>query len=238
MVTCHLIAALLLLGFPLWDRWEARQLREAAHPQVKTSYYLRGIAGLWLVSFGVILCLPLRTLWPAPAGETFPFSQIPSALSQGFIYLMIFTVALPPVLAILHRGLRRRMLVPYESFDFMLPRTPREQILFALVSISAGICEEIIYRGFLLRYLHSDPWGLSLGWSLLASAAIFGLAHAGQGAKGMLGTGLIGLVLGWLYLASGSLLIPIIVHALIDLRALVMAMLREPSADAPTPERS
>ena len=78
-----------------------------------------------------------------------------------------------------------------------------------------------------MRYLQWAPWGLPLGLSLAISSAIFGLAHAGQGIKGMMGTAAVGLILGWIYLASGNLLVPIIVHALIDLRALAMVMLRK-----------
>ena len=234
MIACHLIVAVIVLGFPPWDFWEAKQLRNAAHPRAKTDFYVRAIAGLWFVALAVILCRPLPDLWPAPAGEIALLDRVPTALSRGIIFGLIFGVMLPPLLAWAHGGLRRQMLAPYEKLDYMLPNHRREMVLFGLVSISAGICEELIFRGFLLRYLQWAPWGLSLGWSLLISSALFGLAHAGQGLKGMLGTALIGLILGWLYLASGSLLIPIIVHALIDLRALAMALLRKLPAGAPS----
>ena len=40
----------------------------------------------------------------------------------------------------------------------------------------------------------------------------------------MVTTGVLGLILALLYLATGSLLLPMVLHALIDLRALAMIM--------------
>jgi membrane protease YdiL (CAAX protease family) len=54
---------------------------------------------------------------------------------------------------------------------------------------------------------------------------LFGLAHAGQGVKGVLATAAMGLLFGWLYVASGTLLLPMVLHALVDLRALAVAYL-------------
>ena len=102
------------------------------------------------------------------------------------------------------------------DFRALVPVTPQERIRFALVALSAGVCEEIVYRAWLLDALHGV--GLS-GAILVASASIlFGLGHYYQGYAGILITSLVGLVLCGLYVASGTLLVPIIVHALIDLR--------------------
>jgi len=49
------------------------------------------------------------------------------------------------------------------------------------------------------------------------SSIVFGMAHLYQGLKGVLGTGLFGLAMALLYAWSGSLLLPIILHALLDL---------------------
>lgn len=55
---------------------------------------------------------------------------------------------------------------------------------------------------------------------------MFGIGHFGQGFKGVLVTGMIGAMLGILYVVTGSLLAPIIVHVLIDLRATALCQLR------------
>lgn len=97
----------------------------------------------------------------------------------------------------------------------LLPRTDREVFGFKLLSITAGICEEVLYRGFLIWYLATwlGPWPAAL-----VGAIGFGLAHWYQGRAGVLKTGLIGAIMGAFYLATGSLLWPAIVHAAIDLQ--------------------
>ena len=94
------------------------------------------------------------------------------------------------------------------------PRTPKEDRLFGIVSITAGVCEEILYRGLLLAALVS----LVGTWPAVAiSSLIFGLGHAYQGTSGIAMTGLVGLVLALLTVVSGSLYTAIILHAVIDL---------------------
>ncbi len=107
--------------------------------------------------------------------------------------------------------------------DALFPDTVDEQRWFAAVSIGAGIAEELTYRGFLFYYASLwFPHINSLEKALLTSV-IFGVAHIYQGWKSVLPTGLSGLILAGLYLLSGNLLLPIVVHALGDLRALAMA---------------
>jgi hypothetical protein len=89
------------------------------------------------------------------------------------------------------------------------------------VAISAGICEEIVFRGWLLSTLHS---ALRLDGTalVLVAAALFGLAHSYQGITGMILTAFAGAVFCALYVATGSLLVPIALHILIDLRFAVL----------------
>jgi len=96
----------------------------------------------------------------------------------------------------------------------LAPQTGTERRLFDMVSITAGVCEEILYRGLLLSALMS----LVGTWPAVAlSSFIFGLGHAYQGISGIVRTGSIGLVLALLTVSSGSLFIAIALHAVIDL---------------------
>lgn len=104
-----------------------------------------------------------------------------------------------------------------ESFGDLvvfLPHTRRELHNFYGVSITAGIVEEVVYRGFVIWYLGQfmPVWG-----AVVVSSVAFGLGHSYQGASGALRTGLIGLAFGALYVITGSIWLPIIAHALLDL---------------------
>lgn len=108
------------------------------------------------------------------------------------------------------------------GLDALLPDTPQEQRWLAAVSVGAGISEELVFRGFLFWYLALwFPHIHSLECALLTSL-IFGMGHLYQGWKGILATGLVGLVFAGLYLLTGNLLVPMVVHAATDLRAVLI----------------
>ena len=80
-----------------------------------------------------------------------------------------------------------------------------------------GICEELLYRGFVISRLSS--LFSSIVWPSLLSTAAFALTHAYQGGFGMLRAFVMGWALVAAYFWSGSLIPGMIGHALIDLLA-------------------
>ena len=54
---------------------------------------------------------------------------------------------------------------------------------------------------------------------VLASAALFGLAHLYQGRGGLIGTMLLGIVFGMLRIVTGNLFVPVFCHTAVDLAA-------------------
>jgi membrane protease YdiL (CAAX protease family) len=97
----------------------------------------------------------------------------------------------------------------------ILPHSRREYGWFLALSVTAGICEELLYRGYLVAV--ASPL-LTLAGAVVAGAAIFGFGHAYQGAIGIVKTAGAGLFLGVVYVATGSLLWPVILHALLDVQ--------------------
>lgn len=88
----------------------------------------------------------------------------------------------------------------------------------AVVSIAAGIGEELLFRGLLQAA--SAEWLGSLG-GLLVAGLIFGAAHALNREYFWLATGM-GLYLGGLWMATESLMVVIAAHAVYDFLALVV----------------
>jgi membrane protease YdiL (CAAX protease family) len=87
----------------------------------------------------------------------------------------------------------------------------------ALVSLTAGCSEEVLFRGVLqggLTQLLGPPL------ALVCASLLFGLCHLVTRPYGVL-TAVIGLYLGGLWLLTGNLLAPITAHALYDFLALV-----------------
>jgi membrane protease YdiL (CAAX protease family) len=96
----------------------------------------------------------------------------------------------------------------------LLPRTGREKRVFGLLSVAAGVGEEIAYRGYAIPIL---AVAVGLPWSVAITSAVFGVLHSYQGTLGMVRTAFMGAVLAGGYLMSGSLLPVIVGHTMIDL---------------------
>ncbi len=102
----------------------------------------------------------------------------------------------------------------------LLARNSRERFWGSLVSVDAGVSEELLFR--LLLPLSVFALSGSLVAALATPVMAFGLAHLYQGVGGVIATGLVGGLMLGVYLASGSLWLVVAVHALIDLRGIVL----------------
>ena len=98
---------------------------------------------------------------------------------------------------------------------FLLPKSTNESVAWIAVSIAAGVCEEIVYRGYLQRQL----WSLtrSLPAALVLQSVIFGLGHIYQGWKPALVTAIYGLVFGLVATWRRSIVPGAIAHAAVDI---------------------
>ena len=106
---------------------------------------------------------------------------------------------------------------PAVSINPLLPRGAVEVSLWILLSLSAGVCEELVFRGYLLRQFESLLGGR---WSALAlQAALFGVSHGYQGSGACLKIALYGALFGMLALWRGSLRPGMMGHAFTDIMA-------------------
>jgi hypothetical protein len=113
-----------------------------------------------------------------------------------------------------------------------MPRTRRERLWGAALAVTAGVTEEIVFRGLLIA-AGVGILGLPAWTAALLSAAVFGLAHRYQGPAGMANAAFAGLLFTVLYGVSGNLLSAMALHVAVDLVAFV-ATPRD-LADAPPP---
>lgn len=104
---------------------------------------------------------------------------------------------------------------PSGAVSALLPRTPVERAAWVIVAISAGFCEEVVYRGYLLQELSRKSRSVTLG--VISQGVLFGLAHLDQGTTAACAIAVYGVALGALAGIRGSLLPGIICHAAVDL---------------------
>ena len=105
-----------------------------------------------------------------------------------------------------------------DGIRFMMPSKLKERILFVLVALTAGFCEEVVFRGVMLTYFESLPFHLSVVAIAIIMSLLFGMIHLYQGWKGVLGTAYLGGILLYVYLITGNLWISILIHFLIDVK--------------------
>ena len=97
----------------------------------------------------------------------------------------------------------------------LLPVSQIERRVWVAVALTAGICEELIYRGWLLSFTGAATRSLLVG--LVVSSIFFGLAHAYQGRNGIIGASVLGMVFGTVFVVSGTVIPGQILHVFIDL---------------------
>jgi hypothetical protein len=198
-------AALLALLPPLMVAQAAMLPRLGDVP--RASIYLSSVVSLWLlaaVTVAAVLAggptLDRIGLRPAPLPATLAWS---GAITVAGLLLMALANRL---------GLRES---PF--LWRLLPRTSTEKLQFVGVSVTAGVCEELVFRGFLIAALQTATGSLALAVTL--SSGVFGVLHAYQRPAGALRAAALGALLALPFLLTGSLLPSMIAHAGIDILA-------------------
>jgi membrane protease YdiL (CAAX protease family) len=112
----------------------------------------------------------------------------------------------------------------WESSVPFLPEEYRELPAYTVMCITAGVCEEILYRGFLVNYF-IDPMKDGFPWmAAIFPSVLFSIAHFYQGYKAMFKIFLLSLLFGLIFIFSRSLLFVVIIHFLIDLTGGILAI--------------
>lgn len=169
--------------------------------------YWGSIAMLWLIGAA---CSLVGTRQLGPAGVGFiRLDPVPLfAWSVGLVGAGLLTIL------VFREVARRTGAEESPILRQLLPRSGGEKRVFALLSLAAGFSEELAYRGYAISML--SPFMGAVGAAAFTSA-VFGVLHGYQGFLGALRTSVLGGLLAWGFLASGSLWPAIIAHTVIDL---------------------
>jgi membrane protease YdiL (CAAX protease family) len=96
----------------------------------------------------------------------------------------------------------------------ILPQSRVELLPYLGLAVTAGLCEEFLYRGFAMAALTRS--GLPVWGVVLSSSLLFGLAHLYQGRGGIVSTLIIGTVFGTARIAYDGLLPVMLWHFAVD----------------------
>ncbi|HKM46607.1 MAG TPA: CPBP family intramembrane glutamic endopeptidase [Terriglobales bacterium] len=223
IATEHALALFLFIGVPIWDVLETRALKTSTNPRRKILTYQRIVLVEWAAALvaWIVLRSQVFLLWSG--GRHSALQKLDMSFVLGLVLAFTIGSLLQAYLTRRNAKLRQKTLGgAFKRLAFILPLTREERAWFAAVSVTAGVCEEVLYRGFLIRYLTDFPWHAGLLIALGISSIAFGMAHGYQGLTGILGTAFLGAFMAVIFVVTGSLWLPIALHAIIDLRVLFL----------------
>ena len=212
----HIFFLALAVAYPIASYISfKRLLRRIAAGQVvgPTQIYQSTLISHWTM-FGMAIAIWLATdrSWAALG---FGWN-----VDTGFLLGLALTAAAIVVMMRQYGGLDNASEKTRESLrrqigdlEFMMPRNNTELGRFYAVSATAGIVEETLWRGYMFWYLgHIMP----LWAAAIVTSVIFGFGHIYQGVANVPKIILVGGVFAGLYLLTGSLWLPMLLHAVFD----------------------
>lgn len=217
----HVLIALIAVVYPFyfalgWSRRIRPQLA-SGEADARPRTYRESMIELWLLT-GLVLS------WWSWSGRTWSAIGLGApggtAFWIGLAVVAVVAVALGGQVATVHRSAEAREQVRRQvqqqlgtGAALMIPRNIRERRMWVGLSLSAGFCEEVLYRGFLIGYLMT--W-LPAPAAVAVSAIVFGVPHFYLGWGGMLQATVSGGLFAVTYLLTGSLWVPIALHCAVD----------------------
>jgi membrane protease YdiL (CAAX protease family) len=98
-----------------------------------------------------------------------------------------------------------------KSVDSLLPKSMVEVLVWIATCITAGICEEMAFRGYLQRQFHALTGNIA--WAVVLQALVFGIAHGYQGWRNVVVISVLGVLYGALAAWRKNLRVNIVSHA-------------------------
>ncbi len=102
-----------------------------------------------------------------------------------------------------------------KSVASLLPRSLPEILLWIATCVTAGVCEEMVFRGYLQRQLYA--FGGSIAAAVAGQGLVFGIFHGYQGWKNVITISVLGVLFGLLAAWRKNLRANMIVHTWADL---------------------
>ena len=204
----HTVVVLAAIGLLVFrGRIQAEQMRAAINPD-RIHLYKRILLTEWL-TLGLVLAgvwLRGQSLLTVLGKHWRSAREVLRDVGIGLLFL-IASITVSSILGS-HRG------AADQATQFLLPQGGSEIALWILVAITAGICEEGIYRGYLQKQFTALTRNVPAG--IVFSALLFGLGHSYQGWARASGIALMGAMAGALAYWRRSVRPGMIAHAIQD----------------------
>ncbi|MEU6675215.1 CPBP family intramembrane glutamic endopeptidase [Streptomyces sp. NPDC046925] len=214
------LGAYLLLGEP----WLGRRLygslarRRDTEPRALVGYFTFVLVFWWVFAALAVAALLLSPgMAAADLGIAAPESPLTTAVVI-VVFLVVTVMSGRKMRTLAEDG---RNVPGLASIRAMLPRTAQERRLAIAVAVTDGICAELVYRGLLIAF-GVGVLGLDLYAAAGISVLVYALAGLYQGRSGAIAFALVGVLFAGLYVSTGSLLLPVVIHVALSVRDLTL----------------
>jgi len=248
----HILFLILAVIFPVRaGLFGFRRLQRASVedlPRVKRAFYRNALIVQW------VLVAALAALWLATHRRWSGLGLVPrfggglAGVLVGLVIILVVMLRQGRVHPVDERALER-LRHQTRHLARMLPTTVTERSWFFALAATAGVCEESLYRGYMIWYLSAcllalpivhPATGFLYGHLFLvaavASSIVFGFGHVYQGPRGMLLTAAVGGFLAAVYWVTRSLYPGMLIHALMDMHAGYVSHLAYSRGGGPAPD--
>jgi len=212
----HLLVALIVLVWPLveWRWYYRRSVRAVAAgvPGARLEIYRNIMLPSWAFTACVVGSWLMRARpWSALGLGAVGPRQVAIGLGFAVVGLGFLARQLRQIV-----GRPRMLALVRQKAAFaaaMLPASEEDRRRWTLLSITAGFCEELLFRGYVFWYAAAATGTLG---AILISSLLFGFVHLYMGRAQVPRNAIVGAVFALIVLASGSLWPAMLLHAALD----------------------
>ncbi len=219
----------LLLCEPILRTYTFRKFSRKSneHTNARSPYYLSFIAWHWIPTVILLLFVASGSPEFTDIGLTLPV--LDTGLLPIWITYIVLAVASLLLLLAIYQWLAPktdpryrkiiRQIQPARDLDMLPPETPKEKRLAICLSLSAAVCEELLYRGLLIFILTALSPAINVYECIATAGVIYGIARTYRGVSDIIKTTAYGILLSALYMSVGSVLPGMLWHLMIQLGA-------------------
>jgi uncharacterized protein len=206
-----IVLVLLLIAYAYYGQTSVARI-ERLHLASKVPLYFYMIAlELILVSYVWFLGVKPRggSIRGLIGGKWNTFGDVMRDISIAFLFWVVVIVMLAGLRFSLGNSQQTTSAV-----SMLAPGTLSEATVWVVLSVTAGLCEEFIFRGYLQKQFYAITG--SDAAAVAVQAVIFGIAHSYQGVKAVITITVYGALFGILAVYRKSLRPGMIQHAMQD----------------------
>ncbi len=224
-----------LAGVAIWTVNDTRQYRlfsQLADSSGRRAFYWRWtVQSFVFLTAAAAISLGLLGRVDAWAGMPVEFAPLAAALQpdtqaasgaadQRLGMMIGFSIGMLIMVVTWKRRIAKMVSPVIGDTEPLIPRNGAEMLAALPLSLNAGFAEELFFRLALPLLVTRVTGSAAVGIGV--AIVVFGLIHWYQGWKGVIATTIVGAVLTLVYLKSGSILRVMVMHALIDVMALIV----------------